>query len=118
MDNVCRAAGETLRYWPDILLLVVFVVLACFLSIPRLPREGIVTSDKRGKELRTDLADGLCDFVEDRFHKGKITEEEREFYYKWAGNSLGLKDLLPRGQASLKEELIKRRLDTLMKPKR
>lgn len=55
-------------------------------------------------ELRSRLADILCDFFEDQFHRGEITKEEMNFYYVWAGNSIGLEDLLP---SSLSEVEVK-----------
>lgn len=67
-----------------------------------------MTSYVRGIQLRLLFADGICDFVDNLAYQGRISKEEELYYYKWAGNSLGLSDLLPRGTLSLKEALIRK----------
>lgn len=67
-----------------------------------------MTSYVRGIQLRLLFADGICDFVDNLAYQGRISKEEELYYYKWAGNSLGLSDLLPRGTLTLKEALIRK----------
>lgn len=65
--------------------------------LPSYVRERIMAGTKSVRErlLRRQLSDRICAFMEDDFHKGKITLDEKKEWYRRFG-STGLTDLLPR----------------------
>lgn len=106
MDTLEKVCREVLPYWREIGLFVLLGwVVLCVLAWDtyKKGKEGndVVIDKKRGEELRTTFEDKVVDFVEDLYASGKINAGERSLYYKWAGNSMGLSGLLPRGEQSV-----------------
>lgn len=71
----------------------------------------MVSKRYREKELKVLIADVVTEGLEDAEFQGKISREEKTFWYKRLGNVLSIKDLLPENTRLLKEE-IKGRLAT------
>ena len=79
------------------------------IKLPYPSRRYGMQDDARGAFLKQNFQDKTVEWIEDQYYNNLISADERRLYYKWAGNSMGMKDFLQKGEASVCETDIMKR---------